>query len=517
MSRIWLTARFEARSHLGRRSFWLTTFVLPAALLVVVLLVQAFTGGTDGGFSPISGLGSETGPIGYVDASGLVRDTPGNLPAGLVHRYRSESEAHDALIRGEIDRYYVLAADYLATGGMTIVQKQYQPLRALVGNDLITYVVNVGITGDETLAALLLDPTPALTSEALAPAGAQAPGTAATAYLLPYLLMFILYLALAMTSGFMLQSVSKEKENRTAEMLLASLPPRQLMLGKIAGLSAVGLLQVAIWLAVFFGVLSGGRGLLGIDVSLGGQMAAQVVPWTIGYFLLGYLMYASVYATLGVLAPTLRDANHFVFAAIIPLVIPLLFNTTFGTAPNGAIATALSLVPFTAPIAMVARLGATSVPWWQSLAGLMLLGIFAYGFVLLAARLFKAENILSSRALTWARLRSGLWPGAATVPSNGRVRPGRTSATHGLPPVPRNAGSAGRAGQGGWGDRLRGAVGGSGRGPVSKERLYVSMVVTIVLVAFGAYEYVRGDETGIVVAAVGIVAGLMTYRRYRNR
>lgn len=524
MSRVWLTARFEARSHLRRRSFWLTTFVLPAALLVVVLLVQAFTGGSEGTLTPPSGVGSQAGPIGFVDGSGLVQDTPDNLPAGLVHRYQSEAEAHDALVRGEIDRYYVLAADYLATGGMTIVQNRYQPLRALEGNVLITYVVNTGITGDETLAALVLDPTLGLTSSALAPAGAHVSGNATTGYLLPYLLMFILYLALAMTSGFMLQSVSKEKEDRTAEMLLTSLPPRQLMLGKIVGLSAVGLLQVAIWLAVFFGVLSSGRGLLGIDVSLGGQMAAQVIPWTIGYFLLGYLMYASLYATFGVLAPTMRDANHFVYVAIVPLVIPLLFNTTFGTAPNGAIATTLSLVPFTAPIAMVARLGATSVPWWQSLAGLVALGIFAYGFVLLAARLFRAENLLSSRALTWARLRGELRPcrpgpqvGEAALPGRATARPARTSAVRGARPMPRDAESAGSAGQGGRLDRLRDAVGGRGRAPVPKERLYLSLVIAVLLVGFGAYEYVRGDRAGIVIAVAGAVAALLAYRRYRKQ
>ncbi len=176
------------------------------------------------------------------------------------------------------------------------------------------------------------------------------------------------------------------------------------MLGKIAGLSAVGLLQVAVWLAVFFGVLAGKGSVAGVDLNIGGAVAARAIPWTLAYFLLGYLMYASIYAVLGVLAPTARDANQFVFIAIIPLVVPLLFSGTFSDAPNGALATTLSLFPLTSPIAMVARLGATLVPWWQSLAGLLALGVFAYLFVLLAARLFRAENLLSSRALTWSRL-----------------------------------------------------------------------------------------------------------------
>jgi ABC-2 type transport system permease protein len=221
---------------------------------------------------------------------------------------------------------------------------------------------------------------------------------------LPYLLMFVLYLALALTSAFMLQSVSKEKENRTAEVLLVSVRPRNLMLGKIAGLSVVGLLQVAIWLAVVFGVLGAKGTLAGMDLSISREYAAQVIPWALAYFLLGYVMYSSAYAVLGVLARTQRDANQFVYIAIIPLVVPLMLNTVFSDAPNGPAATILSLFPLTSPIAMVARQGATLVPWWQSLAGLVALAAAAYLFVVFAARRFRSESLLSSEVLSWARI-----------------------------------------------------------------------------------------------------------------
>jgi ABC-2 type transport system permease protein len=226
-----------------------------------------------------------------------------------------------------------------------------------------------------------------------------------------YLLMFVLYMAFAMTSGFMLQSVSREKENRTAEVLLVSLKPRDLMFGKIAGLSTVGLIQVAVWLTVIFGVFLSQDTIAGIDFALSGEVAVRVIPWTFVYFLLGYLMYASIYSVLGVLSPTARDANQFVFVAIVPLVIPLLFVTTFTEVPDGALATTLSLFPLTSPVAMVARLGAGSVPWWQLAVGAAALAILAYLFVLLAGRLFRASNLLSNRGLTWTRLKTALLPG----------------------------------------------------------------------------------------------------------
>lgn len=501
MPRVWLTARFEARSHLARRSFWLTTFVLPATVVIVVLLVQAFI--SNDHESALVPSGKQDRPIGYVDASGLLDAPLTGLPPGIVNRYGSEAAASEALLSGAIDRYYIVAPDYLESGRLSVVERRYRPLRALEGNELITYVLNAGITGDGTLAALLLDPTPVIESSALAPAGARPSGEAAGLYLLPYFLMFILYLALAMTSGFMLQSVSKEKENRTAEMLLVSVPPRQLMFGKILGLSAVGLLQVAIWITAFFGVLSASGGLFGIEIRLDGETAARVIPWTIGYFLLGYLLYASAYATLGVLAPTLRDANHFVYIAIIPLVIPLLFNTVFATEPNGALATTLSLVPFTAPVAMAARLGGSIVPWWQSLAGLVALGLLAYGFVLVAAKLFRAENILSSRALTWQRLKRGLRFAGA----------GAGSAAGPRQPASRGPVSLGRQPRPGAGE---GPGAGKYRPAGSKQKAYLSGAAAVVLIAFGVYEYVRGGESGIILIVVGAAAGFSAYMRYRK-
>ncbi len=487
MRHVWLTARYELRATLGRRSFWLVTLLLPAAFLLVVFATQIFSpGGQDQG-TLAPGVDAGTGPIGYVDPAGLLHTLPTDLPPGLARSYKDETQAQAALARGEIGRYYLIPSDYVASGRLTVVETRYQPLRAVDGTQLITYVINTGITGDERLAALLVDPSPGLESLALAPVAARAPNDPTAAYLLPYLLMFILYLALAMTSGFMLQSVSKEKENRTAEVLLVTLSPRSLMLGKMAGLSVVGLLQVAVWLAVFFGVLIGRGSLAGVDLNISGEVAARVIPWTLAYFLFGYLMYSSLYAVLGVLAPTARDANHFVYIAIIPLVIPLLFSGTFSDAPNGPLATTLSLFPLTSPIAMVARLGATLVPWWQLLVGLLALGVFAYLFVLLAARLFRAENLLSSRAMSWRHLAEEFH-----LESAGRAA--------GLVQAAKSIGSGRRTTE---------------QAP-SRSQVLPRVLGAAVLVVVGVVEIVRGESLGIVMVALGIAFLALTYRRQRR-
>ena len=180
-----------------------------------------------------------------------------SLPAGLVLHYPSEAEATVALQQGDIDRYYVVPADYVASGRLTVVQARYQPLRAVSSGELMTYVLNTGIGGDERLARLLLDPTPVVQSTRPGPGrhrrarqrGGQLPAALpADVHPLP-----------GPRHDQRLHAAERlgEKENRTAEMLLVSLRPRDLMLGKIAGLSVVGLLQVAIWMAFFFGIGGG--------------------------------------------------------------------------------------------------------------------------------------------------------------------------------------------------------------------------------------------------------------------
>jgi ABC-2 type transport system permease protein len=129
---------------------------------------------------------------------------------------------------------------------------------------------------------------------------------------------------------------------------------------------------------------------------------------TVLYFLFGYLMYSSALGALGALAPNVREGSQFTFALILPLLIPLWFNQMFVQDPNGPIATALSLFPLTAPTAMVTRLAAGDVPSWQLIVGLALVAATSIGFLLLSARFFRADTLLSVESLTLRRLRKEL-------------------------------------------------------------------------------------------------------------
>jgi ABC-2 type transport system permease protein len=128
------------------------------------------------------------------------------------------------------------------------------------------------------------------------------------------------------------------------------------------------------------------------------------IVWLLLYFIFGYAAYASVLGSIGVLAPTAREATQFTFAVLLPLMIPLWLNTAFTQDPNGALPVFLSLFPPTAPLSMITRMVATQVPVWQPVVSLLGLAAMAYGFVLLSARLFRADTLLSSSSLSLQRL-----------------------------------------------------------------------------------------------------------------
>ena len=195
----------------------------------------------------------------------------------------------------------------------------------------------------------------------------------------------------------MLNSVGKEKQNRVIEVLLLSVSPRQLLSGKIVGLGLVGMLQTAIYTTIGFTLLKiSGRS---FEAAANFNLPPTLILWGLLFFLLGYSIYASLMAGAGALAPNTREASQITFILIIPMIVPLFFISSLIEDPNGILSVAVSLFPFSAPVAMMTRLAAGAVPIWQLLLSVGLMGGTAYLIILLVARLFRAQNLLSGQEL----------------------------------------------------------------------------------------------------------------------
>jgi len=405
MHNVWIIIKHEVKTTLAKRSFWLTTFLLPLAIFVLSFGSQALSQSAvaQDGSSPLFGGAAPANlPVGYVDLAGLIKTMPDNAPDGVswknmrLRAYTDEAAAQTALSNGKINKYYLVPADYVQSGKLIVVDSNFSVFNSLDNNEYFEYVLQLNLTGDAQLARALIDPTEQTGQYGLAPQVAVKKDQAA-AFAVPYAALFIFFFVITMTGGFMLQSVSKEKENRTIEVLLLSVRPRDVMLGKIVGLGMVALLQVVVWV---------GGGLLIMNRS---QVSTVSLPdgfliWALLYFVLGYLLYASVLGALGALAPSAREGTQFTFLVLLPLMIPLWMSNVLIQSPNDAMSIVFSLFPLTSPTSMITRLAAGPVPIEQLLIGLGLLAVTTYGLIALSARFFRADTLLAMNSLNLKRI-----------------------------------------------------------------------------------------------------------------
>jgi ABC-2 type transport system permease protein len=403
MRNLFLVGKHEIINTLSKRSFWLLSIMLPALILFINVTMQLGTSGAfndDRSATRPGEVPAEAPSAGLVDMARIINELPPGIPSSILQFYPDEETAAVAVRQGQIEHFFILQEDYLASGEMIFVSEGIQAFNT-VPDQMINYIINYNLTGDPGLASAVTAPTALLQTTTM---GSESPSFEDDPFTFigPFGIMFIFFFLITMSSGFMLQSVTREKENRVVEVLLVSLNPRQLMFGKILGLSIVGLLQLFIWLGAGLLVLSGRSQILQTMSQF--QLPPDFLVWGLLYFLFGYLTYASLMAAIGALSPTAREGGQFSFFALLPMMIPMMFNYIFIHYPNEPLAVILSIFPLTAPTAMMTRMAATTVPLWQSLVGLLLLAGTAYLFISLAARFFKADNLLSGASIQWKRL-----------------------------------------------------------------------------------------------------------------
>jgi ABC-2 type transport system permease protein len=411
MRNIILVIKHEILKTIGKPSFWLTSFLLPLIIFVFTfgsqLMAERMTEDDDGGLEGM--LQGETpgmaAPVGYVDHADLIMDIPDEVPEQSMRAYPSESEAEAALAADDISQYYVVSGDFVTSGDITLIQRSFSPFQS--EHSLFQYVVYYNMTESDAVAGALLNPIQQWEGTSITDADDEGAGdqNGDTGFsFAPMIMLFVFFFVLTMSSGYMLRSVTKEKENSIVEVLLLSLRPRDLMLGKILGLGVVALLQMTIWLLGGTSVLREGIPVLDLTAPVN-ALPANFLIWAALYFLFGYLTFASALGVIGTLAPNLREGSQFTFVVMLPLMIPLWLNSTFAQAPNSPLVTFLSIFPLTSPVSMITRMTATTVPLWQTLLSLVLLAATTYGFVLLSARFFRADTLLSRSALNWKRIK----------------------------------------------------------------------------------------------------------------
>jgi ABC-2 type transport system permease protein len=396
MHKTWLIIRHEIFTVLSRRSFLFVLFGIPVigALIFSVAGQLSRANPAQNILTSLIGSPQTVQAEGYIDQSDLIKQIPADVPAGLLIAFPDETSAQQALQKGEISAYYVVPSDYLQTGQITAVKANFNPIEDGGQSGWLEWTLKVNLLGGNTQLAQLLNGPINVEKTALS-AAPQREQSSMLTYFLPYGVTMLFYIIILSAASLLLSSVAKEKENRTMEILLSSVTPRELLTGKIVGLGFLGLLQVVIWVGT--GRILLARGSTVFNLSQAFQLPPSFLFWGLIFFLLGYAVYASLMAGLGALVPNLREATQATILVIFPLIIPIVLLSVLIQEPNGTLAVVLSLFPLTAPVTMMTRLAAGNVPIWQTLLSAVLLAITAVFIVRSVARMFRAQTILSGQ------------------------------------------------------------------------------------------------------------------------
>ncbi len=203
----------------------------------------------------------------------------------------------------------------------------------------------------------------------------------------PFIFMMLLFIGIMGISQMLLNSTLEEKSNRIYEVLLSSVSARQLMAGKIIGICAVGFTLLLLW--------SVGGWIAAASSGMGDLVSGKQVGLFFLYYLLGFLMIASLMVAIGSACNTLKEAQNLMAPISMLLAMPLILSMIILQSPHGTLATLLSFTPPFIPFVMMMRIASVpSAPAWQIVLSLVVLAICTYFAFRLAARVFRTGVLL---------------------------------------------------------------------------------------------------------------------------
>lgn len=388
MNKTFLIFKNEFITTLRRTGFIIMTLILPVLILLAIGISQIVAGAAKPQVIEVT-------TIGYVDQAGGFNQftTQGNI--NLVPFGTSQS-AFQAMVSGNIKEYFVIPSNYSTTGLINRYTLEKQPAAPLdVSAAMKSFLTNNLLTGKVPPATINVVEYPLnLVSTRLTPAGEVAPEQGGYGNLIiPGIFAVLLVLSLTFSSAYLIQGLGDEKENRLMEILLSSVSARQLMTGKVLGLGAAGLVQVAVWLISLPLLLSLATSTIGGFFS-SIQIPPNFIILGLIYFILGYLLFAVLSAGTGAISPSAREGQQLSAIYTIIAISPLWYASAIINFPNSPIWTVLTIFPLTAPVVVMFRLGLTDIPTWELAVSILVLMISIIGLLLISVRVLRTYLLM---------------------------------------------------------------------------------------------------------------------------
>lgn len=237
-------------------------------------------------------------------------------------------------------------------------------------------------------------------------------------YILGIILGMLLYMVIIIYGQMVLTSVVEEKSSRVLDVMVTSCSPFQLMMGKILGIASVALTQIAIWAAL---VIAASKflipALFSADVAATSDMMLQGVMGTLGdtgyitmlfaylalFILGGFLLYASLYAAAGSAVDSVQDGQQFNTIIMMPIILAMIVMMSVFNDPNSPIAFWASMIPFTSPVVMIARIP-FGIPTWEVVVSLVVLYLSFVLTTWLSAKIYRIGIFMHGKRPSWGEL-----------------------------------------------------------------------------------------------------------------
>ncbi|HBI57650.1 MAG: ABC transporter permease [Duncaniella sp.] len=428
MSKIGIVIQREYCERVTKKSFIITTILMPllmVALMVIPTIIMTMVGP------------SETTVLVIDKSNKIFQKLESNEDVKFIH---TSEPLDSALAREDVGAVLVIPENIIEARGLALKYYSNGP-SSMTTESLITRQINDAVEADrlksyqiDDLAKILDDVHSDVALSTLRnDKDSEEATSSGLSYGIGIMMSLTLYMFLLIYGQMVMTSIIEEKNNRVLELVVSSIKPAQLMMGKILGVTLVALTQILIWgvlitcmSAFLLPALLPAEAMQDVAAVQAGNFAAvsntenleiiQAVSLlgSVGYviklfglltlFLMtGFLFYAAIYAAIGSAVDNIQDAGQLQTVIVVPVIFGFIFAMTAAADPSSSLAFWMSIIPFTAPMVMVARIP-FGIPGWEIALSLVLLIASFVGMVWLAGKIYRVGIFMYGKKPTFKEI-----------------------------------------------------------------------------------------------------------------
>ena len=406
----------EFMRRVTSKTFILTTLLGPALLIgffviIIMISISAVEDSPEENRSLRIAIVDETGVL---NARILDQDT-----GDRVLFTADLDSAHEGVLDGFYDAYVHIPPEVISGTRQPVLYSEEGGglgVRGTLGN-IIDKALEDHLLADHNVSAdvrSIFDRVVRLDMVRLTDEGEEA-GTPEGYAIIGMVLGTVMYMTMLIYGTLILYGALEERTTRVVEIIVSSVRPFDLLMGKVLGIGLIGFVQMAVWVLMFLGAMIFAGPIIGmfIDPAMYDLPAAAsnqeilaaanismphisvgLLIWFILYFIGGYLLYGGLFATVGTLVDSPQESQTLLLPLLMPMIISIIFLSVVVVNPDGGLALGLSLIPLTSPVPMIVRLAVTDVPVWQLLLSYGLLVLSFMGSIWVSARIYRASILM---------------------------------------------------------------------------------------------------------------------------